>query len=472
MATARYWRIVALSAYGGAALHLSSLHLYGPAGRVDAAAVISCSHAPIAGNLANLSDAAPGLGASFAAEQVRSAGFWLAWDCGAAGAEVSTARPGSGATQTTFLKTFVLQSLSASGWVTQTYVDDIAWPGANALAQLVQISDPYDAQTVFLLGSRGGQPYDASASAIATVTTVGAVAQAQALVDGFAFGGGHINVGPAPVLSLGSGNWCVEGYAIAAGFPRYRNLFDSRIGGAVGIGVYLADGGMLAYTDNSSVLLRGNRAAQANTPFHWAAQRVGGVVTLYLDGQSSGSVADTRALAPIGNYGIGDDEYNQPFLGEIAGPRVTLAARYQSPFVPPPLPLRRAGYALVRSAMPQIATVCMQVVVAAAASVPDSAGTIGSRAAVARDVEFGGMGRIWGTNEVEIAPGTKVPAGGRVLLLRQRDKLLARQTWADPTTGTWEFTGLDTQQDFLVLAEDLAGNYRPVAASKLTPEVP
>ena len=94
-----------------------------------------------------------------------------------------------------------------------------------------------------------------------------------------------------------------------------------------------------------------------------------------------------------------------------------------------------------------------------------------ARLRFARDTEFGGQGRIWGVNEVEIAPDTRVPTGGRVLLLRQRDKLLARQTWADPVTGAWEFTGLDTRQDFLALAEDLAGNYRPVAASRLTPEV-
>jgi hypothetical protein len=84
--------------------------------------------------------------------------------------------------------------------------------------------------------------------------------------------------------------------------------------------------------------------------------------------------------------------------------------------------------------------------------------------------EFCGQGRIWGTTEVQTAPGVKTPAGGRVVLLRQRDKLLARQTWADPVTGAWAFEGLDMRQDFLVLAEDLAGNYRPVAANRLTPE--
>lgn len=88
-----------------------------------------------------------------------------------------------------------------------------------------------------------------------------------------------------------------------------------------------------------------------------------------------------------------------------------------------------------------------------------------------RDMEFGGTGRIWGTNEIETSPNVRIPTGGRVVLLRQRDKLLVRETWANPITGAWEFKGIDATPEYLVLAEDLAGNYRPVAASKLVAEV-
>jgi hypothetical protein len=108
----------------------------------------------------------------------------------------------------------------------------------------------------------------------------------------------------------------------------------------------------------------------------------------------------------------------------------------------------------------------------AASAALGSTHVMGSRALLARDMEFGGAGRVWGTNQIELTGGALVPAGGRVVLLRQRDKLVVRETWADPITGAWEFRGLDTRQDFLALAEDLAGNYRPVAASRLTPEVP
>ena len=42
---------------------------------------------------------------------------------------------------------------------------------------------------------------------------------------------------------------------------------------------------------------------------------------------------------------------------------------------------------------------------------------------------------------------------------------------SDPVTGYFEFRGIDVNQQFLTLAEDAAGNFRPVAANRLTPEV-
>ena len=88
---------------------------------------------------------------------------------------------------------------------------------------------------------------------------------------------------------------------------------------------------------------------------------------------------------------------------------------------------------------------------------------------VLKDMEFGGNGRIYGTTK---AKGTSnVPTRSRVVLLRQRDKALARETWSDAATGAFEFRHIDTRQAWLVLAEDAAGGFRPVAASQLVAEV-
>lgn len=88
---------------------------------------------------------------------------------------------------------------------------------------------------------------------------------------------------------------------------------------------------------------------------------------------------------------------------------------------------------------------------------------------VARDTEFGGAGAIYGTTKTKGTPN--VPTKARVVLQHQRSKVVARETWSDPTTGYFEFRGIDPNQQFLTLAEDLDGNFRPVAANRLTPEV-
>ena len=87
----------------------------------------------------------------------------------------------------------------------------------------------------------------------------------------------------------------------------------------------------------------------------------------------------------------------------------------------------------------------------------------------ARDAEVGGLGTLYGTTKIKGTPN--LPTKARVVLLHQRSKLPVRETWSDPVTGAFAFTGIDTNQQFLTLAEDAAGNFRPVAANRLTPEV-
>ena len=92
-----------------------------------------------------------------------------------------------------------------------------------------------------------------------------------------------------------------------------------------------------------------------------------------------------------------------------------------------------------------------------------------ARAAVARDVEFGGSGRLWGTTKTEISPGVFVPTKARVSVMRQRDMQLARQIWSDPATGAWEVSGLDTAQTFIEVAQHVTGEKQAVAADQTVP---
>lgn len=118
---------------------------------------------------------------------------------------------------------------------------------------------------------------------------------------------------------------------------------------------------------------------------------------------------------------------------------------------------------------PPLRTADIAAQIAASAPVPAFSTRKAPALAMARDTEFGGAGTIYGTTKIKGA--TNVPAHARIVLLHQRSKALVRETWSDPVTGAFAFTGIDINQQFLTLAEDAAGNFRPVAASRLVPEV-
>ena len=101
--------------------------------------------------------------------------------------------------------------------------------------------------------------------------------------------------------------------------------------------------------------------------------------------------------------------------------------------------------------------------------VPPHSTPLAHRLQLARDVEHGGPGTVYGTTKTKGTPNT--PTKARVVLQHQRSKLPVRETWSDPTTGYFEFRGIDVNQQFLTLAEDAEGHFRPVAANRLTPEV-
>ena len=116
-----------------------------------------------------------------------------------------------------------------------------------------------------------------------------------------------------------------------------------------------------------------------------------------------------------------------------------------------------------------IRTADSAVQIAASAPVPAFSTRRTAPLQLARDVEVGGPGTIYGTTKTKGTPNQ--PTKARVVLQHQRSKLPVRETWSDPVTGNFAFTGIDTTQQFLTLAEDAAGNFLPVAANRLTPEV-
>lgn len=89
---------------------------------------------------------------------------------------------------------------------------------------------------------------------------------------------------------------------------------------------------------------------------------------------------------------------------------------------------------------------------------------------LARDVEHGGLGTIYGTVKEKNTPAN-TPLRRKVRLMDERSGLVIRETWSDAATGAYEFRGIKQGMPYTVLAYDHAHNYRAVIADNLLPEV-
>ena len=143
MAIARYWRATGVQTYQGADLELSALYLLDSSGaRLDASATLTCSHLPASGALATLQSTGTGNVVRFARDAVRSAGFYIAWDCGSA-VDVTALRLGSGDAVGTFAGWLDLEYFAAGRWQRMHSAGWIAWPGPRAYAYMSQQPPSY-----------------------------------------------------------------------------------------------------------------------------------------------------------------------------------------------------------------------------------------------------------------------------------------------------------------------------------------
>ena len=78
----------------------------------------------------------------------------------------------------------------------------------------------------------------------------------------------------------------------------------------------------------------------------------------------------------------------------------------------------------------------------------------------------GGDGIISGTVKLTGTPNT--PAHRKVRLLRDYDSRLMRETWSDPVSGAYSFSGIDRTVNYTVLGIDYTHNFRAVVADNLT----
>lgn len=467
MTTARFWRVVGVDAYSGGDLELSELQLHGAGGRVDTTATLTSSHAPIAGALADLVDGNTATVARFSADHVRSAGFFIAWDLGSSVAAIGL-RVGSAVDQSRFVSALTLQYFDGALWQSLASFGRYPWPGASALGEVpaaggINIPEA----TLFLDGS---VDFADTSPVGRTMTPQGGVSisTAQALYGGksMMFNGSNGYLASPASASLG--------FAPGDDFTISFNAWKSTDGSA-------SYDGVVSTTTNASatngwfVELSTSRgftfAAQSAAIFsvalnpntsqweHWEISRKSGVLRAFRNGAKIYETPDTRAYAQAG-LSIGaaypGGYHFAGFLQQVL--IVKGLALHDSDFVPASL----VGGASQAFLPKPVKTAHVRGLVGASAAISPYS-TERLAAAVARDVEFGGLGRVYGTVKEKNTPAN-TPLRRRVYLMDQRSRLVVRETWSDAVTGEFEFRFVKEGIKWFVYSLDHEGHYAPTSA--------
>lgn len=447
MPAARFWRALQMvPCDGGAGIELSEFQLLAGTARVDLLATLSAS------NGADVAALADGLAS---AAVILPADTVLTWDFGDAPQDVTDIRLGAGARPQHFPFSLQLQwSVDGAAWTTlyDGAFHALAWPGPWSLtasvarsAKLIAGSFYRDWQT----GSMTGQTLYSAGSASMTVGLGGllltspfdtdskvrfADMPSQRDVDITLIVARPVNANVGVVIRTSNWSESDGSYAYLVGL-----WTDS---------VFLARGGN--GTGSPGVILA---SASVSLPEQIVMRvvAVGSAFRVYVNDVLVISATDTTFAAP-GEAGL------RAYCPSVAGCFLALKMR--------PIETRSLIAVSAVSSRTRIATAK----VAAAAATPPAFRLMASPVRMARDAEFGGTGRIFGTTKTKASP-SNLPTKARVVLLHQRSKVLVRATWSDPVTGAFAFDGLDVQQEFIALAEDAAGNFRAVAAQRLAPEV-
>jgi len=453
MAAARYWRLVGIETLGGGDLELSAIALYAGSTRVDGSATLTCSHAPTTGVLANLQDLDTATTAAFSATAVRTGGFHLQWDLGAAEA-VSSMRFGSSLRGGFLQSGTLLYSSDAIGWTVLGGFGGLIYPGDFSLTALGGALFG-EAPSEWDVASKGGGTTVVGRVASVWSNFAGKVRTDTARTSGRRVFGMRLKVVNPPQTFFG-------GLSALSSWGSYNTGRHWLLYGS-------ASGEAYAYSFNSYTLmtaLNGNAPLAVNDVSYFDVDLDAGTLAAKLNG---GSWTTPIAMP----YFTPGDDYVLSLLapstsGAIASAELLTTASELVGNIPSgagPWDSSEAdmvGAATIHTSMHPLA-------VAASAAVHGFSTRNAGRIATARDIEFGGCATLYGTTKTKGTPNS--PAKARVVLLHQRSKQLVRETWSDPTTGNWVFTGIDEKQTYIALAEDAAGNFRPVAVNKLIPEV-
>ena len=141
--------------------------------------------------------------------------------------------------------------------------------------------------------------------------------------------------------ALGTGDFTVE-FWIKPEDTTQKAMWDPRLGSTTNNTIWIySSGGVIGYYASNAWRIVGTTVLQINQWYHVAACRVSGTTTLYLNGKSEGTYADSHSYASsttgVGRWYNGTD---YSFQGNIADFRLVAGtAIYTAEFTPPAEPL-------------------------------------------------------------------------------------------------------------------------------------
>lgn len=240
-------------------------------------------------------------------------------------------------------------------------------------------------------------------------------------------------------------------------------------GGSSGWGALITSTGKLRFIADVTVYT-GAVTVNDNAWHHLALVRASGMLKVFIDGIQDGadtsfatSLTIKQAYFAVGAC-VASRDATYDYSGYIDDLRLTKGgARYTANFTPP------GALDLVRGVRSYRAVTPM--------AVPAKSVTGGnyvkayksmSKSVFARDMYFGGTGRIVGTVKEAGSP-SDLAVVRRVRLYRKRDGVFVKETWS-AADGSYAFNNIDATIQYYVLSFDHTGNYNGVIKDTITPE--
>jgi hypothetical protein len=155
--------------------------------------------------------------------------------------------------------------------------------------------------------------------------------------------GDYLTAAANAAFTYGTGNFTIEGwYYLTAESSVTKYLFDQRVSGqGLFPAIYVSSGSYIVYINSGVALTAG--VVVSNAWVHWALVKNSSTTTLYINGTSVGSFADTNNYSTTAQFRIGS-EFNSTgsfdWQGYISNLRVVKGtAVYTSAFTPSTTPL-------------------------------------------------------------------------------------------------------------------------------------